>query len=90
VITKLARLPLAQAIATESKLPLDTVKAVLEAFDSVADKALQLGAEVEVGSFGYLSLREPKNTKPAIGSGGVIRGKRVAFRERDGNRFRWK
>jgi nucleoid DNA-binding protein len=85
---KLVTATAAELIAQELGMKTKDVREVLDAFDRVADRALVSGAEVEVGSFGYLSLREPVNTKPPRGE--VTRGKRVAFREKDANRHRWK
>jgi nucleoid DNA-binding protein len=86
--TKLVTATAAQLIATEQGLDTKLVRGVLDAFDRLAERAMLQGNEVEVGSFGYLSLKDPIHNTPPRGE--VNRGKRVVFREKDANRHRWK
>lgn len=79
---------LAELVAKRMSLNATVSRQVLDTLDDVIDKALQAGYEVEIGSFGYLGLRDPVQTKPPRGE--VTRGKRVAFREKDANRHRYK
>lgn len=84
---KLTKALLAEIIGKELSTHKDTVLLVLEKLDEVSARALAEGYEVEVGTLGYLSLRDPVKATPPQGE--VRRGKRVAFREKDANRFRW-
>lgn len=86
--SKLTTALAAELIAERVNLPKKVVRLVLDAFDELADRALQGGHEVEIGSLGYLGLREPKQVAPPKGA--ITRGKRAAFREKDANRHRWK
>jgi nucleoid DNA-binding protein len=79
---------LAELVARRLSMKTADVRKVLDDLDFVMDMGLQAGHEIEVGSLGYLSLREPVKTKPPKGE--VTRGRRVAFREKSANRDRWK
>lgn len=89
-ISKLTTAVLANLVSKQTgpTLSAETCRLVLDAMDDVIDRALQAGYEVEIGSLGYLSLKDPKQTTPPRGT--VNRGKRVTFREKDSNRHRWK
>lgn len=80
---------LAQAIAHNLGLKESEVRRVLDELDAVVERALVQGYEVEVGSLGYVFLRDPEK-RPTKLLGEVVRGKRVAFREKNANRHRWK
>jgi nucleoid DNA-binding protein len=86
---KVVTATLAQAIASNLGLKDAVVRRVLDELDVVVERALVQGYEVEVGTLGYLFLRDPEN-RPTKLLGEVVRGRRVAFREKDANRHRWK
>lgn len=85
---KIVTRTLAEVIASNLSMKVDEVRKVLGELDRVTEQALVKGNEVEVGSYGYLSLRDPVKVKPIVGE--IVRGKRVAFREKNANRHRWK
>lgn len=86
--SKLVTATAAELISKEAGVPVAVVRKVLDTLDAVTERALLAGLEVEVGSMGYLSLKDPVKNKPPVGE--VNRGKRVAFREKDANRHRFK
>lgn len=87
-VPKLTTQQLAEIVAEEDgEVTAQELRKLLAAVDRVVSRALAKGYEVEIGSLGYVSLKEPVQTKPPRGE--VRRGKRVSFRERPANRFRW-
>jgi hypothetical protein len=86
--SKLTTATAVELIAPKVGLPAQQVRQVLDLFEYFATQAMIDGHEVELGDFGYLRLAEPKRVSPLRGE--VTRGKRVAFREKDANRHRFK